>query len=72
VSVYVALTADASSSRASMANASRGDQESRADSSSTRKSHTRVMSSRRSHQERPGDVGASCRRSVLHAGGLKR
>jgi hypothetical protein len=58
MSVYVALTADALSSCASTANAPRGDRESHTDSSSTWQSRSQAMPSRRSHWQRPGDVGA--------------
>lgn len=58
VSVSIALTADASSSRASTANVPRGDRGSRADSSSTRQSRSRATSARRSRRRRPVDVGA--------------
>jgi hypothetical protein len=62
-SVYIALTVDALSSHALTANAPRGDRESHGDSLSTRQSCSRATSSRRSHQQRPGDVGAPHGRS---------
>jgi hypothetical protein len=47
VSVYVALTANASSSRASMSSALRDGRESCANGSSSQQSHSRVASSKK-------------------------
>jgi hypothetical protein len=63
VSVYVALTVDASSSRTSTANAPHGKREPRADSSPARQSQSRAAPSRRSHRKQPGSVDAPHKRS---------
>jgi hypothetical protein len=58
MSVYISLTADASSSRISMVSAPWGDRESRIDSSSTRQSHSRATSTRRPHRQKSAAIGA--------------
>jgi hypothetical protein len=58
MSVYISLTADASSSHTSMVSAPCGDRESRIDSSSTRQSHSRATSTRRPHRQKSAAIGA--------------
>jgi hypothetical protein len=63
-SVYVALTADALSSRTSIVNVMRGDQKSCADGSSTQQSHLWVTSSWRPHRQKPTPVDAARMKST--------
>jgi hypothetical protein len=58
VGVYVALTTDVSRSRTSPVNASHVNQESLTDISSTRRSRSQAISSRKPHQQKPMATGA--------------
>jgi hypothetical protein len=62
-SVYVALTADASSFCTSAIDVLQGELEPRADSSPARQSRSRAAPSRRSHRKQPRSVDAPHRRS---------
>jgi hypothetical protein len=57
-SVYVAFTTNALTSCISTVNALHGDQESRADISSSRQSRSRATLSRKPHRHKPAAVGA--------------